>query len=308
MADIIIAGGVENISQQPFFFRSHKVKEVLQAQRWKEKAQLLLSFRPSDMEWLSGDPALFLNRSYGSEGQQVFAELPVSLEEQENLVSISFQKARQAQKAGKDREEIVPIFPPVDFEMKEKDGALSQALFTGALSNGTEPEELVRSGRQALWADGAVFFLIMSREKAKALGFSPLVSLNFFAQGQGEGRQNRALSPLYAVEEVLKKAGLKARDIALWEIGESCPAQTLACLKGFYAFSQKDPHSPLAEVDPDKCNVNGGALSLGDPIGATPARMVLSLMREMKRQQVEWGLAAMGSYSQQAGALILKNE
>ena len=344
--DIVIAGGVENVSQRPFLFRSNKVQDIFYARGWKEKAQLVLSLRPKDIEWQGPLKAPFCRGVREPDWDSFFADFSISRADQEKFVSHSFQKARRANKEdqtgpeisvtkevfpssgpdgkhafsnkisqNKGKEEIIPIFPPFDFELKEKDGALIQPIFTTPGSEDKDTEEITRSRRQALWADGAVFFLLMSRAKAKALGYTPLVSIYAFAHS-GEAGQDRGggfykevkkpvLGPLYATEKVLKKAGLQARDIHLWEIGESFPAQALACLKGFATFEGRD--TPLGEVALSQCNVNGGALAFGDVPGATSARMVLSLMKEMKRRQVEWGLATMGFYSHQAGAILLKN-
>ena len=310
VSSVVIAGGVDNISQKPFLVRSNKAQEIINTRRWKEKAQLLFSLRPFDIEWQSQKEDPLFNGNQGLNYDTLFARFSVSYTEQESFVSQSFKKARKAYKEGKAKEEIIPVFPPFDFDLKEVDEALSPPLFTKALLEEREIEDLVCSRRQALTADGAVFFLIMSKEKAQALGFVPLVSLPFFAYNdpkKGEHQKNnQALGPLYAVSALLKKAGLLTQDIDLWEIGESHPAQTLTCLKGFASLGKEN--FSLEEIDPDKLNVNGGALALGDPLGATSARMVLSLMKEMKRRQVKWGLATMGFYSHQAGALLLKNE
>ncbi len=312
LTDTIVAGGVDNVSQRPFLFRSNKIKELRHATTLKEKIRLLCSFRPSDVD---GPAELsFFNGFNGGrepDWDLMFADFPVSREEQAGFVRRSFQKAEKAEQEGKWQEETAPVFPPLDFELKERDSAFARSSFVDQ-PHSKELEDKVRAHGRALSADGAVFFLLMSREKAQALSCPPLVSLHAFAcsgslTGAGAGAGQRVLNPLYATEKVLKKAGLKAQDIGLFEVGESFASQALSCLKGFASMG-KSPLSPLGEVDPDKCNVNGGALALGDPPGATSARMVLTLLREMKRREVEWGLATMGFYGSQAGALILKNE
>ena len=318
LADTIVAGGVDNMSQRPFLFRSNKIKELRHATTWKEKASLLCSFRPSDVDGPEGLP--FFNGRQEPDWDLMFADFPVSREEQTAFVTSSFQKAGKAEREGKWKEEIAPIFPPLDFELKERDStfACSSFMATPYLTKGLE--DRVRAHCRALSADGAVFFLLMSREKAQALACSPLVSLYAFAYSgdllpneglrpfiHKEGMAERVLSPIYATEKALKKAGLQVQDIGLFEVGESFSAQALTCLKNFASIGKKNPSS-LKEIDLDKCNVNGGALALGDPLGATSARMVLSLLKEMKRREVEWGLATMGFYNSQAGALILKNE
>ena len=235
LIDIAVAGGVDNMSQSPFFFRSHKIKEMIAKQDWKEKARVLFSFRPSDIEW-EGE-GYFPLRAWSQDFD--FIDLPVTYAEQEDFIAKSFQKVRKAHREGKSKEEIIPIFPPMDFELKDRDAVLFRSTLLSTKKKAMEEwESIVKDQRRALWADGALFFLIMSRAKAQALGLLPLVSVSAFAFSGGK-RNKRALNPVHSAEKVLQKVGLSVKDIGLWEIGESFPALSLACVKKAFSLKRK---------------------------------------------------------------------
>ena len=310
LANTLIAGGVESMSQMPILLSSgitKIIKQIIQSETWKEKAKPLLSLRLSDLK------LQFMNRkrlidsfsdlSQGQTAEALSEDFHISRKEQDDFTLMSFQKACLAQKKGKWKEEIVPVFPPTDFELVEEDTELKNTPSLHQLSEflpcfdnnyGT-----VTSGNSSVAADGAALLLIMNKEKAESLGYQALASIHSFAFTGMESRK-QGLGPVYASEKVLKQTNFQIKDINLFEINETFSVQTLACLKAFES-------SALGTVDPEKCNVNGGALALGHPLSATTSRMILNLTKEMKRQQVEWGLVASGMCEGQAGALILKN-
>lgn len=310
LANTLIAGGVESMSQLPILLSSgitKIIKQIIQSKTWKEKAKPLLSVRLSDLK------PQFMNRkmlidsfsdlSQGQTAEALSEEFHISRKEQDEFTLTSFQKACQAKKKGKWKEEIIPVFPPNDFELVEEDTELENTPSLHQLSELSPCFDndygTVTSGNSSSPADGATLLLIMNKEKAESLGYQALASIHSFTFTGLESRK-QGLGPVYASEKALKQANLQIKDIHLFEINETFSVQTLACLKAFES-------SALGAVDPEKCNVNGGALALGNPLSATAARMILNLTKEMKRQQVEWGLMASGMYEGQAGALILKN-
>ena len=310
LANTLIAGGVESMSQMPIFLNSgitKIIKQIIQSETWKEKAKQTLSLRLSDLKLHFVDKTILIDSFSGlHQGQTAEAlsdNFHISRKEQDEFTLMSFEKACLAQKKGKWKEEIVPVFPPTNFELVEEDTELENQPSLHQLSElpsfFDKDYSTVTSGNSSFPADGAALLLIMSKEKAQSLGYQPLASIYSFACIGAEPR-TQGLGPVYASEKALKKANLQIKDINLFEINEAFSAQTLACLK---AFESSTPGA----VDPEKCNVNGGALALGNPLSATPARMILSLTKEMKRQQVEWGLVTAGMCEGQASALILKN-
>lgn len=310
LAKTLIAGGVESMSQMPILL-SHGItkiiKQVTQSKKWTEKAKRILSSQISDLKLQFINKKIFIDSFSGlSQGQMAEAlrnDFHISRKEQDEFTLKSFQKANMAKKNGKWREEIVPVFPPVDFELVEEDTELENQLSLHQLSELSSSFDkdygTITSGNSSFPADGAAFLLIMNKERAKSLGYKPLASIHSFACTGVEPKM-QGLGPVFASKKALKGAHLQLKDINLFEINETSSAQTLACLKAFESFS-------MGTVELEKCNVNGGALALGNPLSATTARMILSLAKEMKRQQVEWGLVADGVCEGQAGALILRN-
>ncbi len=321
LADTLIAGGVESMSQAPILLESgltKAIKKIIQSKTWKEKVKSVFSLRQSDIRFQFADKKLCINSLSGLNRRQIAEILSeifyISREEQDAFVLVSCEKARRAQKEGRWKEEIVPVFPPGDFELIEKDKGLDSEPSMHYLSElpayFKEDHGSVTVGNSSAYADGSAVLLMMSREKAKALGYRPLVSVHSFAR-DGAGFQLDNLGLARAVEKVLQPAGLKIKNIDLFEVDESFSVQALACLKtlGSFLFGKgcAKGGAGFGEMNPEKCNVNGGALALGNPLSATPVRMILNLAKEMRRRKVEWGLMAEGIHNEQAGALLLKN-
>jgi len=118
------------------------------------------------------------------------------------------------------------------------------------------------------------------------------------------------LGPVFAIDKLLKMTGLKLSDVPLIEINEAFAAQVLACVKAMasstFAKEHLDGGNPIGEVDMDKLNVNGGGIALGHPVGATGARLVLTLLLEMKRRNVDLGIAALCVGGGQGAAILLE--
>ncbi len=321
LKNTIVAGGVENMSQAPILIgpRLRKtIRKFTQSTTWKEKIKCALSFRPSDIKpqfadcKLLEDPLSGLSREHRAERlSEIFH---ISRARQDEFTLKSFEKTMQTLKNGKTKEEIAPLFPPADFPFVAKDKGPENKMSAHSLSR-FEPFfkgnfGTVTAGNSAFSADGSAMLLVMNKEKAKALGCKTLVTIYSFARSGRECFGPAEPGLVHAVEQTLQGAGLTIRDIDLFEIDESFAVQALTVLKVLFAEKKHNGKTTvLEEPELAKCNVNGGALALGNPVSATPARMALSLAKEMKRRQVEWGLVVTtGIGSGQAGALLLKNE
>jgi acetyl-CoA acyltransferase len=128
-------------------------------------------------------------------------------------------------------------------------------------------------------SDGAALELLMSSAKAKELGFSPLAELVTF-QVAGVNPEEMGIGPSVAIPKALEKAGLSLDDIGLIELNEAFASQALYCVREL-------------GIDPEKVNVNGGAIALGHPLGCTGAKLTATLLHEMKRREVEYGIVSM---------------
>jgi acetyl-CoA acyltransferase len=137
----------------------------------------------------------------------------------------------------------------------------------------------VTAGSSSQTSDGAAAVVVMDHEKAKSLGLKPLVKMIAFAVA-GVKPEMMGIGPIEAIPKVLKLAGLKLEDIGVIELNEAFAAQSLAVVN-------------TLKLDPEKVNVNGGAIALGHPLGATGAKLTVQLINEMKRRKVQFGMVSM---------------
>jgi len=287
-SDLIIAGGVESMTRQPWLL---------------EKPAAGFPREPLSPRILSRStaPPEFGEHNMGETAENLAERYAISREEQEELALESHTRAIEAWRAGRFNEEIIP-FPlpnprdrkgePVLFEMDEtvrpperEKMARLPALFK---KGGT-----VTAATSSPITDGAAALVVMSREKAEAGGFKPLVRV--VATGSaGVDPAFMGLGPVAAIRKVLKRAGLTLEEMELVEINEAFAAQAIACYREL-------------GLSREKVNVNGSGLSLGHPIGATGARITVSLMYEMKRRGARYGLAAMCVGGGQGTAVIYES-
>jgi acetyl-CoA acyltransferase len=216
-------------------------------------------------------------------------EASVSREEQDEFAMRSHQRAVAAIDSGKFKEEIVPL------KVRLKPDATNSGEIVFDTDEGprrdTSMEALaklkpafhvagsVTAGNSSQTSDGAAAAIVMSGSRAKTLGLQPIGRFVAFATA-GVEPERFGIGPVPAVRKVLKLAGLKLEDIGLVELNEAFAAQVLACLREL-------------EIDPDRLNVNGGAIALGHPLGCTGAKLTATLLHEMKRRSVRYGLVTM---------------
>ncbi|HNJ72581.1 MAG TPA: thiolase family protein, partial [bacterium] len=158
--------------------------------------------------------------------------------------------------------------------------------------------------------DGAAFVLVMSEEKAKALGYTPLGSIRGFGFA-GLDPERMGLGPVYATPVALKKAGLSMKDIQRIEMNEAFAAQVIANERCFaskkFAEEKLGLTEAVGEIDRQILNVNGGAIALGHPVGSSATRLVLTVLKELKRKNLQFGLATLCIGGGQGGAMIVEH-
>lgn len=213
----------------------------------------------------------------------------VSREDQDKFALRSHQKAVAANESGRFKDEIVPIEGHdeegvpymVDKDEVARADASLEAL--GSLRPVFNPKGgSVTAGNSSALSDGASCLLVMSEEKAKELGLEPLAYVKSMA-ASGCDPSIMGYGPVPASKKALKKAGLKLEDIDLWELNEAFAAQSIPVLRDL----------GLYEVMEEKVNVNGGAIALGHPLGCSGARIVGTLIHEMKKRDLKLGVATM---------------
>lgn len=339
-ADTIVAGGTETMSQLPLLFGpGHtKVFEKLAAARtggqrlgalwslikadFKQVKELMTTspmqstpFKPrfAVLEGLT-DP--FVGINMGQTAEVLAKEFGLSRKEQDEFALVSHQKAVAAQKNGHLAEELTPVFLPPKFkEFASEDVGPRESQTMEQLAKlkpffdrkyGT-----ITPGNSCPLTDGAAAVLMMSRGKARSLGYKPIVTMRSYAFA-GLEPERMGLGPVYSSPIALKRAGLSMKDMGLVELNEAFAAQVLACLKAFdsddFGREKLGLSAKVGAVDPSIVNVNGGAIALGHPVGATGTRLVLTLMKEMSRRNVQYGLATLCIGGGQGGAVVLERE
>lgn len=285
-AEIIVAGGMENMSQAPYLMKNAR-------EGFKMGDQKLIDSMISDGLWCA-----FNDYHMGNTAENLCDRYSISREEQDEFSAKSQQKAAAAIEAGRFKEEIVAIeIPqrkgdPIVFDTDEYVKAGTTAEKLGKLRPAFKKDGSVTAGNASGINDGAAAFVIMSKDKADELGLTPLATISANA-GAGVDPAVMGLGPVQAVKNALKKAEMELADIDLVEANEAFAAQSIAVDKelGF---------------DHDKLNVNGGAIALGHPIGASGARILVSLLHEMKRRDVKTGLATLCIGGGQGVATIVR--
>jgi len=269
--DTVIAGGTESMSLIPM--GGHKIAP---------NPQLMHDY-----------PDIYLSTGLVAENHAREAE--VSREAQDAFALRSHQRAVAAIKAGRFRDEIVPLQVPevvhvssadgtphvrtIEFDTDEGPRADTSLEALGALRPAFHVRGTVTAGNSSQTSDGAAAVIVTSAERAKQAGLQPMAKFVNYATA-GVEPERFGIGPVPAINKVLKRAGLTLGDIDLVELNEAFAAQALACL-------QELP------IDPDKLNVNGGAIALGHPLGCTGAKLTTSLLYELERRQGKYGLVTM---------------
>ena len=319
---IFLVGGTESMSNYPLLYTktaAEKLAKLGRAKSFLEKVSALAAFRPADfkpritLQLGLTDPVCGMNM--GDTAELLARESGLSREEQDAFALESHQRAAAAK--AKLAEEICPVFPTLASGKSTKpivaDNGVRESQTMEALAklrpvfdrhHGT-----VTAGNASQITDGAVALLVMTEERAAELGFTPLGALLGYAYA-GCDPTRMGLGPVYAIAKAEEKTGLAVNAADLIEINEAFAAQTLAVLKCCeseqFAKKMLGRSSPVGEIRRDRLNVNGGAIALGHPVGATGARLVLASLKELKRQNLKRALVSVCVGGGQGAALWLE--
>ena len=283
--EIIVAGGMESMSNAPYF---------LPNARW---GQRMGNQNVVDMMVHDGLTCTFTGVHMGNYGNSTAEQLDITRDEQDKWALRSHERAIAAIETGKFAEEIVAVEIPerkgvsriTQDEAPRKDTSLEKLA---ALRPAFGSDGSITAGNAPGVNDGASAFVVMSDAKAKQLNKQPLATILGHAEVAVEAK-DFPKTPGIVINKLLEKTGKKKDDIDLFEINEAFAAVALASIK-------------IANLDPEKVNVNGGAIALGHPIGASGARIVLTLMYELKRRGGGLGIAAICSGGGQGDAILIE--
>ncbi|HUL23605.1 MAG TPA: acetyl-CoA C-acetyltransferase [Thermodesulfobacteriota bacterium] len=284
-AEVVVAGGMENMSQVPYAFPLG---------RWGAR---MFNQEMVDLMVFDGLFEIFYGYHMGLTAENIAEKFGISRKEQDELGLLSHQRARAAIKNGLFKEEIVPVVipqkkgEPIVFDTDERpmDTSLEKM---GKLPTAFKPGGTVTAGNASGINDAAAAVVLMSKEMAKTLKLEPIVTIRSYASG-GVDPAYMGLGPIPAVRKALKKAGVGLNDIGLIELNEAFASQAIACIREL-------------KFDMEKTNVNGSGISLGHPIGCSGARLIVTLLHEMKRRKISLGLATLCIGGGQGMAMVVE--
>ncbi len=291
--DVCIAGGTESMSNAVFYVRNA---------RWgvgtgtTEFVDAL-----TEGQFRSQPQEMYGKYNMGATAENVAEQLGITREEQDKFALTSQERAAAAIASGRFKDEIVPVTvpqgrkkPPVIFDTDEFPRETSMESLAklkpcfnithdedGKLFGSSELTGTVTAASSSGRNDGASAMLLMSAEKAEELGLKPIAKIKGIGTA-GCDPKVMGLGPVYAVPKAIKNAGLTDDDIGLVELNEAFAAQSLGCIK---QLGWEDKM--------DIINVNGGAIALGHPVGSSGCRIIVSLVHEMKKRNVKYGLASL---------------
>lgn len=320
-AKIIVAGGVESMSNYPLLYSAAARRAFERLHRARGGAQrlaALMQFRPRhftpEIALLTGltDPVCGLNM--GETAEVLAKECGIGRDEQDAFALRSHQLAVAAEEAGRFDQERVPVFMPPRYDTTVRADvgprptqsleALAKLRPAFDRRYGT-----VTAGNSCMVTDGAAVTLVMDSATCRDLGYERLGRIGGYAWA-GLAPRRMGLGPCYATPRALDDAGLGLQQVDLVELNEAFAAQVLACLlclrSGSFAREQLGRSSAVGDIPLEKLNVNGGAIALGHPVGTTGARLVITLLHELRRREAQYGLATMCIGGGQGGAMVLE--
>jgi acetyl-CoA C-acetyltransferase len=284
-ADVVVAGGMENMSQVPFYLENN---------RWGAKYGngVVVDGLAKD-----GLTDVYGNVPMGNCADLCATEYKFSREDQDAFAIESYKRSAAAWAAGKFKEEIVPVeivtkkgtvLFAEDEEYKNVNFEKIPGLKAVFSKDGT-----VTAANASTMNDGAAALVLMSKEKAEALGLKPLAKIKGYADAE-QAPEWFTTTPSIALPKAVAKAGLKMSDVEYFELNEAFAVVGLANMK-------------LMNLDASKVNVNGGAVSLGHPLGCSGARVIVTLINVLKQNNAKFGGAAICNGGGGASALVIEN-
>ncbi len=284
-AELIIAGGQESMSNAPYILPKAR-------NGYKFGNGEIIDSMIYDGLW-----DVYNNIHMGSCAEACAKDFSLTREQLDDFAIKSYKKALEAQNTGRFDDEIIKVFVKTKTgeTLVEKDEEPLKVKFDKipSLKPAFEKNGVVTAANASSINDGAAALIVTTEEKAKQLGLTPLVEI-VAQSSSAKAPIEFTTAPADAIAKVLKKAGLKKDDIDLYEINEAFAVVSLAV-------------NMLLGLNPAKVNVNGGAVALGHPIGASGARILVTLIHEMKKQNAILGLASLCIGGGEASALIVKN-
>jgi acetyl-CoA acetyltransferase family protein len=320
-ARTLVAGGVESMSRIPLLYNREATELYLRlgkAKNWRQRLGALMRFRLRHFKPVPGvqlgltDPVCGL--IMGDTAELIARDFGLTRQDQDGFALESHRRAAEAQKRGVLAEEITPVPAEVAGRVVSEDAGPRKEQTMAALARLKpffQKDGTVTVGNSCPITDGAAALIVMPGEAVRAEGRRPLGYLRAYAYA-GCDPSRMGMGPVFATSKLLHKTGLSLRDIDLIEMNEAFAAVVLSNEKAFaspqFAREHLSRDAALGEIDRNRLNVNGGAIALGHPVGATGTRLVLTLLKELRRRHLRRGLATLCVGGGQGAALLVETE
>ena len=318
-ADIAIAGGAESLSNIPILHSrgfSDALVAASKAKTFGARVGALAKIRPRDLVPIT--PAIAeqtTGETMGQSAEKMAKINHIPREEQDQFALRSHRLAAAGTQDGRLTAEIMPFYAPPKYEKWETsdngirtDTSLEQLAALKPVFD--RKYGSVTAGNSSPLTDGAAAVLLMSEERARALGFAPIAFLRSYAFAALDPGEQLLQAPVLAAPVALKRAGLTLKDMDVVELHEAFAAQVLCNLKGFesQAWAERAGFAkPVGTVDRSKLNVMGGSIAIGHPFGATGARITMTLANELHRRNAQFGLLSVCAAGGLGCVMVLEN-
>ena len=285
-ADIVVAGGMESMTNAPFYADS---------MRWGNKFG-----NTQFIDGLAKDGLtdVYDGKAMGNAAELCASSCGISREEQDAFAVESYKRSQAATNDGKFANEIIPVLIPQrsgDPVVFAKDEEPFNVKFDkiASLKGAFQKDGTVTAANASTINDGAAALVLMSKEKATELGLKPIAKIVSYADAE-QAPELFTTTPSLAVPKAVAKAGLKMEDIAYWELNEAFAVVGIE-------------NSRRMKLDPSKVNVNGGAVSIGHPLGCSGARIIVTLINVLKQNNAKYGAAGICNGGGGASAMVIEN-
>lgn len=295
MAHLVVAGGTENMSQSPFLL-PHAARQGIKMGEINMKDHMVFDALTD----------AFNGYHMGVTAENIAEKLNITREEQDKFAFESQEKAVKAIDSGRFKTEIVPVDVRIkkeiiSFDTDEYPNRTTSLEKLAGLRPAFKPGGTVTAGNSSGLNDGAAVLLVASEHAVEKYGLKPLVEIISVGQG-GCDPAYMGFGPVSASTKALSSVNLKLQDMGLIELNEAFAAQALGVIKKLAAEYKETQESIL-----ERCNVNGGAIALGHPVGASGARITVTLVHEMVKRGTPYGLASLCIGGGMGTALVVKN-
>ncbi len=318
-SELVLAGGVDALSRAPLLFSDAMVRWLSGWYQTKTVGQKLAALRQFKLGYLAPvigimkgltDP--IVGQLMGQTAENIAFKFGINRRRMDEFSARSHQRVSAAQKAGHFAQEIIPLIDEKGNIYAEDDGVRHDSTADGLAKLKPFFDKkygYVTAGNSSQITDGAAWLILASEEAVQKYGLKPIGKI-VDTQWAGLAPDQMGLGPVHASTPILQRQGLGLNDLDTWEINEAFAAQVLACIEAWkdpaYCKEHLGLDAPLGELDQDKLNVDGGAVALGHPVGASGARIVLHALHHLRRTGGKRAMATICIGGGQGGAMLVE--